>query len=123
MSLRKTFLAVLAAVGLFLAPATAAENDDLATLILAARTARDHEQIAARFDDMARKAERKVERHQRILESYVAAPDSDVQNAEGAEHCRALVAAFQVEERHYLEMAAGHRAMAQTRRPAAPEDR
>lgn len=123
MYLRKASVTVLAAVGLFLAPATAAENDDLATLIIEARTVRDHEQIAVRFDDMAGKAERNVERHERILESYVAAPEPDTQNAEGADHCRDLVAAFQVEERHYLEMAAGHRAMAQKRRQTAPEDR
>lgn len=91
--------------------ARAADCDGLDAKIAAAKTAADHEAVAACYDDMAKDAHAKADAHRHMDSYYNEAPYKSAKL--GAQrHCRALVASYEASAKDAEALAKLHRDMA-----------
>jgi osmotically-inducible protein OsmY len=96
--------------------AAAAEREDLSTKVRAAKTAADHEALAAQYDRQAADAKAMAAEHRRMGEVYKGRPA--VSGGKGAgvssmpEHCEAIAKSYDAQAKTYAELAAAERALA-----------
>ena len=119
-TLRTALLAgVLAMVGAALsAPAgaqvTLLSKSELKNLIANAKTAADHERIAAHFDARAAQLEADAKDHDELAQDYKGHPPVSrrVEKSQSYEHCLELAKDFAKAAQDARRLAADHRAMA-----------
>src|SRR5262245_7441227 len=93
--------------------ARATDCSGLDAKITAAKTAADHETIAACYDDMAKTAQANADAHRHMDSHYNEAPYKSAKL--GAQrHCRALVASYTATAKDAEALAKVHRDMAKT---------
>ena len=95
-------------------PARAADCSDLETKIAAAKTAADHEAIAACYDDMAKEAQAKATEHKKMGAAYRKAGGPVLGKFALPQHCDHFTKTFTDEAKSYEEMAKAHRQMAKS---------
>jgi hypothetical protein len=91
--------------------ARAADCGDLQGKIAAAKTAADHEAIAACYDDMAKNAHANADAHRHMDSYYNEAPYRSAKLG-FQRHCRALVASYEAAAKDAEALAMAHRDMA-----------
>ena len=92
--------------------ARAADCDGLEAKIAAAKTAAEHEAIAACYDDLAKGAQAKADEHKAMGAAYRKAGGAAVGKLGLPQHCDHFTKTFQDEAKSYGEMAKAHRQMA-----------
>ena len=91
-------------------PATATDCGNMATKIAAAKTASDHQAIAACYDEMAKEARAKAAEHTQLAASYRKTPDGVARGLKSLpDHCDSLAKYYTDEATKYEEMAKMHR--------------
>ena len=110
----RTMLTALfvAALALPTMQAVAADCAGLEAKIAAAKTAADHEAIAACYDDLAKDAQAKATEHKEMGAAYRKAGGHVVAKLGLPQHCDHFIKTFQDEAKTYEEMAKAHRQMA-----------
>lgn len=91
--------------------AAAADEMNIEQRISTAKTAADHEAIAAYYEEQAKAARAKVEQHKRMSADYKKAGGS-IAKTHLHEHCDGLVAIYNSAAKQYDALAATHRQMA-----------
>lgn len=106
-------LAAILAVGA-LAPAalSAGEDADLETRISSAKTAADHEAIAAVYEQQAAEAAAAAAEHTKMEESYKQAGGALIEKQHIDAHCRSLASLYRKVEQENKALAKAHAAMA-----------
>ena len=90
--------------------AAAAACDGMAGKIAAAKTASEHQAIAACYDDLAKQAQAKAEEHTQMAAAYRKTPDGVARGFKSLpDHCLTLAKDYQNEATMYAEMAKAHR--------------
>jgi hypothetical protein len=109
-----TFAAALFAAALAMPamPARAADCDGLDAKIVAAKTAAEHEAIAACYDGFAKDAQAKANEHKAMGAAYRKGGGPAVGKLGLPQHCDHFTKTFQDEAKMYEEMAKAHRQMA-----------
>jgi hypothetical protein len=114
-------VATVSAVGVVAAQAL--DASDLPQAIENAKTAADHEAIAAYFDEQAKEARAAAARHEKMGATYKKHPPTSPKSGSGhafhaqmGEHCDDLVSQYEEAARDYEAMAAAHRAEAKAAR-------
>ncbi len=93
--------------------ARAADCSDLDGKIRAAKSAADHDAIAACYDDMAKEAQAKVAEHKKRAQAYsMESIGRQATKTHFHQHCEALIRAYEAEAKDYTALAAAHREMA-----------
>ena len=88
-------------------------DDDMATMVQNAKTAADHEQIAAMYDKQAADAKKQADLHRRMEKSYSSSPGTGKGTPTPLpQHCAALVKDYDNAAQEYATLAAAHREMA-----------
>ena len=109
----RTRIVLMGALAVALAsPAFAAECDGLDAKIGAAKTAADHEAIAACYDGFAKDAQAKADEHKAMGAAYRKSAGAPVGKLGLPQHCDYFTTTFQAEAKNYGEMASAHRQMA-----------
>ena len=110
---------VLVVVGLLVLPLLrasvvfAGEHDDIATMIEKAKTAADHEAIAAQYEKQAAEAKKEADRHRKMEKSYaVGASAGKGTPTPLPQHCAALAKHYDSIAQEDTTLAAAHRDMA-----------
>ena len=103
-------LVVLLAGGLPLTSARAADCDGLDAKIAAAKTAADHEAIAACYDASAKAAHDKVAEHKKMKAAYEGI--GAAAKMQLPQHCDYFTKTYAADAKMYEQMAAAHRKMA-----------
>jgi hypothetical protein len=95
------------------------EADDIPAAVENAKTAADHEALAAYFDGEAKAARASAERHRRMADLYGKHPKPSGTKGVRASlsktmppHCDKLAASYETAAAEYEAMAAAHREMA-----------
>ena len=102
-----------AALALPTTQARAADCDGLDAKIGAAKTATDHEAIAACYDSMAKDAQAKVAEHEKMAKAYnMSGVGNQATKTHFHQHCEALIRSYEAEAKEYDAMAKAHRDMA-----------
>jgi hypothetical protein len=95
------------------APSVRAADDDMATMIENAKTAADHERIAAMYDAKAADAKKQAELHRKMEKSYsVGGMAGKGTPTPLPQHCAALAKDYDDAAKEYTTLAAAHRDMA-----------
>ena len=95
------------------APSVRAADDDMATMIENAKTAADHERIAAMYDKQAADAKKQAELHRKMEKSYSVGPAAGKGTATPLpQHCAALAKHYDEVAQEDATLAAAHREMA-----------
>jgi len=113
--LRGTMVATMfvAALALPMRQASAADCGDMEAKIAAAKTAAEHEAIAACYDDMAKDAQAKATEHEQLRAAYRKTGGIAASKGMGMpQHCDYFIKTFKSEAKMYEQMAAAHRQMA-----------
>ena len=113
MRMRIVLAALVAAI--LAMPAVQASGADCSGIeakIAAAKTAADHDAIAACYDDLAKEARAKAAEHKAMGEAYRKAGGAAAAKLGMLQHCDYFTKAFGNEAKTYEEMAAAHRQMA-----------
>ncbi len=84
--------------------------DTVGQYIEEAKTAADHEALAAFFKGEVAKQQEKIKQHEAMLKSYAKAPGKA--GEEARHHCQTLIKLFQEQAQMYAAMAADHEKMA-----------
>lgn len=92
--------------------ARAADCDGLDAKIAAAKTAAEHDAIAACYDDFAKSAQAKADEHKAMGAAYRKAGGAAVGKLGLPQHCDHFTKTFQNDAKMYEEMAKAHRQMA-----------
>ena len=92
----------------------AGEQDDMATMIAKAKTAADHEAIAAQYDKQAAEAKKEADRHRKMEKSYTVGTSAGgkVTPTPLPQHCAALAKHYDSIAQEDTTLAAAHRDMA-----------
>ena len=98
-------MALAIAVGFSAGPVSAAE--DLSAKIAAAKTAADHEALAAEFTKEAEEAEANAMAHDNMAKSYKGL--GKVGQYHGDTHCAAIAAGYRTQAKQLKELAAAER--------------
>jgi hypothetical protein len=118
MRVHSMFAASIVAVGLVLSvstPNAAAQAAEVTEgQIAAARTAADHEVIAASYDAEAKAAEAKAAEHELMAKAYQGAVGMKGSRDALMSHCNRLGANYRAAAKEYRSLATEHRAMAKT---------
>jgi len=116
MRVNSMFTASILAVSLVLAVSTPIATAQAAEVtegqIAAARTAADHEVIAASYDAEAKAAEAKAAEHKSMASAYRAAAGMKSGRDALISHCNRLATDFRAAAKEYRSLATAHRAMA-----------
>jgi hypothetical protein len=81
--------------------------------ISAAKTAADHEAIAACYDDMVKDARAKVDEHKTMAKAYsMSGIGNQATKTHFHQHCEALIRSYEAEAKEYTALATAHRQMA-----------
>jgi tRNA-dihydrouridine synthase len=102
--------AVIAGLPSFAPPATAAEN--IEEMLGSAKTAADHEAIAAHYEKEAAAAKEKAELHKRMLAIIKKQGGPAIAKWHMDRHCERLIKQFEDSAQMYTEMAQAHREIA-----------
>lgn len=106
----------VAVIGLFLSSSTlvvaAPASEVTPAQIAAARTAADHEAIAASYDAEALAADKQAESHEMMAGTYRGTTLPKRHADSIVSHCERLVSEYRAAAKEYRSMAAEHRAMA-----------
>lgn len=94
-------------------PAAAADDAHMGKMIESAKTAADHEAIAADYDKLAAEAAAKAAEHKAMAERYRRAGGPGSKGG-FAEHCDGLVVIFNGAAKEYKALADMHRAQAKS---------
>jgi hypothetical protein len=87
---------------------------EIKTLMQSAKTAADHEALAAHYEEDAKMLEEKAEEHKKILSDYRAKPYLYGKGYIGFDvHCERLIDLYTRSAEESLEMAKMHRQMAE----------
>jgi hypothetical protein len=79
----------------------------------AAKTAAEHDAIAACYDDMAKNAEAKAAEHQKMAKAYsMSGVGNQATKTHFHQHCEALIRSYGAEAKEYTALAKAHREMA-----------
>ena len=91
-----------------------AADDDLSTMIEKAKTAADHEAIAARYEKQAADAKKEADIHRKMEKSYSVSGAGGAKGTPTAlpQHCSALAKHYDGLAQEYATLAAAHRDMA-----------
>ena len=92
--------------------ARAADCDGLDAKIAAAKTAAEHEAVAACYDGMAKDTEAKLAEHKKMRAAYEKAGPAALGKFNMVKHCDQVIASLQGEAQMYADMAKAHREMA-----------
>jgi hypothetical protein len=93
--------------------AHAADCGGLDAKIGAAKTAAEHEAIAACYADMAKDAQAKVAEHEKMAKAYsMSGVGNQATKTHFHQHCEALIRSYGAEAKEYTALAAAHRDMA-----------
>ena len=106
------FACALAISGLVLTPTVGRAGDDIEQKIAAAKTAADHEAIAAHFDKEAKAADAKAKYHAEMGAAYRKVGGALIEKQHADQHCDALKAAYESIAKQNAALAEGHRAQA-----------
>ena len=88
-------------------------DDDMTTMIENAKTAADHERIAAMYDKQAAEAKKQAEIHRKMEKSYSVGPMAGKGTTTPLpQHCAALAKHYEAAAQEYTTLAAAHREMA-----------
>jgi len=102
-----------AALALPTSPVSAADCSGLDAKISAAKTAAEHEAIAACYDAMAKDAQAKVDEHKKMAKAYsMSSIGRQATKTHFHEHCEALVRIYESEAKEYDALAKAHDQMA-----------
>lgn len=121
MRIRRTMVAFAAGIALVAVSlpgtwALGAEKEGGAGLVQAAKTAADHEALAAQYDKDAAAAKAKAAAHRRMGEAYKGAAATSGGKVSGAsampQHCESLAKSFEQQAEMYATMAATERELA-----------
>jgi hypothetical protein len=102
----------VAALTLPMTQAVAADCSGIEAKIAAAKTAADHEAIAACYDDMAKEARAKASEHKDMGAAYRKSGGASVGKLALPQHCDYFTKTYDAEAKMYEQMAAAHRQMA-----------
>lgn len=107
-------LTLLAFAALQTSVVRSGEHDDMATMIEGAKTAADHEAIAAQYDKQAAEAKKQAELHRKMEKSYATGSfaGGKVSPTPLPQHCAALAKHYESIAQEDTTLAAAHRAMA-----------
>jgi hypothetical protein len=95
--------------------AAAADCSGIDAKISAAKTAADHDAIAACYDEMAKDALAKVAEHKKMAEKYsMASIGNQATKTHFHQHCETLIRSYESEAKEYTALAAAHRQMAKS---------
>jgi hypothetical protein len=112
-TLLATLLAAILAVPTM--QARAADCSGLDAKISAAKTAADHDAIAACYDDMAKDAQAKVAEHEKMAKAYsMSSVGNQATKTHFHQHCEALIRSYGAEAKEYEALAKAHRDMAKS---------
>jgi hypothetical protein len=118
MRVNSMFAASIVAVGLVLSVSTPIATAQAAEVtegqIAAARTAADHEVIAASYDAEAKAAEAKAAEHKSMANAYQGATGMKSSRDALMSHCNRLATDYRAAAKEYRSLATEHRAMAKT---------
>jgi hypothetical protein len=104
---------VIAAMALPTMQAAAADCSGIDAKITAAKTAADHDAIAACYDDMAKEAQAKVAEHKKMAQAYgMGGVGHQATKTHFHQHCEALIRSYEAEAKEYTALAAAHRDLA-----------
>jgi hypothetical protein len=93
--------------------AAAADCGDMEAKIAAAKTAADHDALAACYDEMAKDAQAKVAEHKKMAQAYgMGSIGNQATKTHFHQHCEALIRSYEAEAKEYTALAAAHRDMA-----------
>ncbi len=107
--------ALVAVLALPTMQARAADCSGLDAKIGAAKTAADHDAIAACYDDMAKDAQAKADEHKKMAKAYsMAGIGNQATKTHFHQHCEALIRSYEAEAKDYTAMATAHRQMAKS---------
>lgn len=119
----KTMLAVvLIATALLLSAGRTAAQPAKPTdaLVIGAKTAADHEALAAQYDKDAAEAKAKAAEHRKMGEAYKGQPAVTGGKVAGVssmpQHCESLTKSYDEQAQMYTAMAVGERALAKAAR-------
>jgi hypothetical protein len=102
-----------AALALPTIQARAADCSGLDAKIGGAKTAADHEAIAACYDDMAKDAQAKAAEHEKMAKAYsMSGVGNQATKTHFHQHCEALIRSYGAEAKEYTALATAHRDMA-----------
>ena len=113
---RHTIGSMALVIALLVFPSRAAPADCTALdkKIAAAKTAADHEAIAACFDDKAKAAQAGVDEHTKMAEAYRQFGGAPVEKLGLPTYCDAFVRTLDAVAKTYEKMAAAHRELAKS---------
>jgi len=95
--------------------ARAADCSGLDAKISAAKTAADHDTIAACYGDMAKDAKAKADEHKNMAKAYsMSSVGNQATKTHFHQHCEALIRSYEAEAKEYDALAKAHRQMAKT---------
>jgi hypothetical protein len=101
-------IALVAGVAFSVPPAYATE--DLSVKIAGAKTAADHEALAAEFEKEAQEAEANAAAHEKMAASYKGLGTTGAYHAD--KHCAALASGYHTQAKQLKELAAAEHAAA-----------
>ena len=95
-------------------PSSARADDDMMTKVQQAKTAADHEAIAAEYDKMAADAKKQADAHRKMEKTYATGSyaGGKVTPTPLPQHCAALAKHYDSVAQEYTTLAEAHRAMA-----------
>ena len=103
---------VVAALSLVATRSFAAEDFDIDKAIATAKTAADHEAIAAYYDKEAAEAQAKADSHAKMGEDYKKLGGAATEKVHLEQHCESLSKSYAGAAKEAKALAAAHRVMA-----------
>jgi hypothetical protein len=106
------FVSAVMIGGLVLSPVHARAGEDIEKKIATAKTAADHEAIAAHFDKEAKAAEAKAKYHTEMGAAYKKMGGAVITKNHADQHCSAIAASYEAIAKENAALAEAHRAQA-----------
>jgi len=106
------FVSLLAIGALAFSPVVVLAGEKIEKKIAAAKTAADHEAIAAHYEKEAKTAEAKAKYHAEMGAAYKKTGGALIEKQHADQHCDAIKAAYEAIAKENAALAEGHRAQA-----------